>query len=153
MAEELEEAKFLALDPGKSTGYAYFKSNGEYLAGGTIRGYEEAFSWFPNIPWDKLDSVIVEDFRLYTWKAQQQSWSKLETVKLIGAVEVLGRMHGVPVVLQSPAHKPIAYMWAGLTVPKNHDMSHETDAFVHGVYYLQKHGIRMIRRRELLDEL
>lgn len=151
MVENLEEARFLALDPGKSTGYAYFKANGEYLAGGTIRGYESAYEWFQTIPWNQLDSVIVEDFRLYTWKAQQQSWSRLETVKLIGAVEILGKMNNIPVVLQSPAHKPIAYMWAGLKVPKNHDMSHETDAFVHGVYYLQKHGVRRARHWEAPD--
>jgi hypothetical protein len=137
-----EEATYLAIDPGKQTGYAWFKDDGNVDFTGKVKEYDAAFDWLKSIDFSKLKAVIVEDFRLYSWKSQEQSWSRLETVKLIGAIEVFAKLGGAPVVLQGANIKSIGYMYAGLKVPKNHDMSHETDAFVHGVYYLQRNGIR-----------
>lgn len=137
------QERYLALDPGISTGYATFRDNGDLIRTGTLRnGAEELYPFLnlinPLVPFD----VIVENYRLYPWKAMQQSWATLETVRFIGAVDFWAKQQGITVHLQDPNIKGIGYKWAGIKVPKNHDLSHETDAFVHGVYFLQKAGIR-----------
>lgn len=40
------------------------------------------------------DSLVVEEFRLYPGKAAQQSWSKLETVEVIGVLRYLWERYG-----------------------------------------------------------
>jgi hypothetical protein len=146
--EPTGEERYLSIDPGISTGYATFKSNGDLIRTGTLRdGKTELYPFLDTLvdyP-DKPLDIIVENYRLYPWKSMSQSWSSLETVRFIGAIDywAYNRSRNLsPVHLQDPQVKGIAYKWAGLTVPKNHDMSHETDAFVHGVYFLQKAGIR-----------
>lgn len=133
--------RYLSLDPGISTGYATFAANGDLITFGTLKGKEQLYDFLPMLSETTLD-VIVENYRLYPWKAMAQVWDSLETVRFIGAVDYWADMNGYPVHLQDPNVKGIAYKWAGITVPKNHALSHETDAFVHGVYYLQKNGIR-----------
>lgn len=143
--------RYLSLDPGLSTGYATFDANGDLITFGTLKGgSEDLYPFLRRLVFKlaldfsleyKLD-VIIEDYKLYPWKAMSQVWDSLETVRLIGAVQFWANLHEFPVHLQEPNVKGIAYKWAGISVPKNHALSHETDAFVHGVYYLQKAGIR-----------
>jgi hypothetical protein len=156
--EPTGEERYLSLDPGVSTGYATFKADGNVIRTGTLRkGKEELYPFLRLLALSKIEDfqnylestsvnpqldIIVENYRLYPWKSMSQSWSSLETVRFIGAIDFWATLHEYPVHLQDPQVKGIAYKWAGLTVPKNHDMSHETDAFVHGVYFLQKNGIR-----------
>lgn len=131
--------KYLAVDPGNSTGWATFNDTGDVVGFGTCvtrnSVYEKLAEAAPEL-------IIMEDYRLYPWKAKEQSWSGFETVRIIGAVEYYAYLHNAKVVLQEPSIKGIGYKWAGLTKPKNHALSHETDAYVHGVYYLQSNGIR-----------
>jgi hypothetical protein len=148
--EPTGEERYLSIDPGISTGYATFKANGDLIRTGTLRdGKTELYPFLETLDSDMMVDylgrpldIIVENYRLYPWKSMSQSWSSLETVRFIGAIDFWASRWDFPVHLQDPQVKGIAYKWAGLTVPKNHDMSHETDAFVHGVYFLQKAGIR-----------
>lgn len=134
--------RYLSLDPGLSTGYATFDANGDLITFGTLKSKEGLYDFLAQLSTNEPIDVILEDYKLYPWKAMSQVWDSLETVRFIGAVDYWADMNGYPVHLQEPNVKGIAYKWAGLTVPKNHALSHETDAFVHGVYYLQKAGIR-----------
>ena len=144
--EPTGKERYLSLDPGLSTGYATFDAVGDLITFGTLKGGSEDL--YPFLRTLKSDvgpytkEIIIEDYKLYPWKAMSQVWDSLETVRLIGAVQFWADMNGYPVHLQEPNVKGIAYKWAGITVPKNHALSHETDAFVHGVYFLQKAGIR-----------
>ena len=131
--------KYLAIDPGESTGWATFNESGDVIGFGTAKGREAVYSKLAEV---EAEVIIMEDYRLYPWKSKEQSWSPFETVRVIGAVEYHGYLHQARIVLQEPGIKAIGYKWAGLTKPKNHALSHETDAYVHGVYYLQKAGIR-----------
>lgn len=144
--EPTGEERYVSIDPGISTGFATFKANGDLIRTGTLRsGKEELYPFLETFPeFQKLD-IIVENYKLYPWKAMQQSWATLETVRFIGAIDYWAfsrSIHPTLIHLQDPSIKGIGYKWAGITVPKNHDMSHETDAFAHGVYFLQKAGIR-----------
>lgn len=131
--------KYLAIDPGESTGWATFKEDGNLGQMGTLRGrepvYEKLSELAPSV-------IIMENYKLYPWLAKEQSWSPFETVRIIGAVEYYAYLHNAQVILQDPSIKSIGYLWAGIKKPKNHALSHESDAYVHGVYYLQKQGIR-----------
>lgn len=133
--------EYLALDPGNSTGWATFDGKGNPINYGTIRGKESFYKFLKRLP-DTVEAIICEDFKLYPWKSMQQAWSQLDTVRLIGVIEYWCAMHGKVLVFQNPSVKTIAYKWAGIAVPKNKDMTHETDAYVHGVYYLQSIGVR-----------
>lgn len=131
--------KYLALDPGESSGWAAFDEDGNLILYDTCYSRESVY----NLLDDKHPRVIImEDFKLYPNKAKEQSWSSFETVRLIGAVEHWAWQNNVEVILQPANIKSVAYLWAGISPPKQHSMTHETDAYVHGIYYLQKSGIR-----------
>lgn len=139
------EVKYVAFDPGETTGFAQFDPSGDLIRSGKIsvagkpeRLYQELPLAIPGT----TRVVIIEDYELFAHKAAAQSWSKLETVRYIGAIQYHAHLLKAEVVFQKPNVKPVAYMWAGIEVPKQKIMTHETDAFVHGVYYLQKSGIR-----------
>lgn len=129
--------EYLALDPGNSTGWATFNEKGEVGGFGTLRKREEVYE---KLEEEQPKVLIVEDW--ITRQGINLGGTKLEVVRVIGAVECWAYFHQADVHLQPNTIKPIGYKWAGLTKPKNHDMSHETDAYVHGVYWLQKNGIR-----------
>lgn len=139
------EERYLAIDPGISTGVATFKENGDLIRTETLKGRDQLYEYLANIASNEPLDIIMEDFKLYPWKAMAQSWDRLETVRYIGAVEHWASLYGYLVVFQDPNIKGIGYKWAGISKPKNHALSHETDAFVHGVYYLQKAGIRRLQ--------
>jgi hypothetical protein len=135
------EIEYLALDPGNSTGWATFGADGNPIGFGTLKGKDEFYEFLKSQP-ESLVAVICEDFRLYPWKSMQQAWSQLDTVRLIGVVEFWCSERNKMLVFQNPSIKTIAYAWAGIPVPKNKALTHETDAYVHGVYYLQSIGVR-----------
>ena len=140
------EERYVAIDPGISTGFATFKANGDLIRTGTLRnGKAELYPFLDLLESHHHLDVILEDYKLFPWKAMAQVWDSLETVRFIGAIDRWASKMVYPVHLQDPQIKAIGYKWAGISVPKNHDMSHETDAFVHGVYYLQKLGVRRLQ--------
>jgi hypothetical protein len=144
-----EVPTYLAIDPGeKYNGWATFRDSGDLITMGTIIGVDELTDWLERLDHTSLKRVIVEDYRLGIVKgknfgAAKQQGSRALTVKTIGRIESWAYRNGkIPVELQPNSIKPTAYMWAGITVPKNKNLSHETDAYVHGVYWLQRNGIR-----------
>lgn len=140
---------YLAIDPGERwNGWASFMENGDLITMGTVEGTGPMTDFLEKFPTGKLRQVIVEDYRIGIVKGRnfggaKQQGSRALTVKTIGMIESWTyRNKLAPVVLQPNSIKPSGYMWAGITVPKNKDLSHETDAYVHGVYWLQRNGIR-----------
>lgn len=125
---------WIAVDPGKINGVAVFKANGNCSYMGQARR-DELFALLHKHK-EELKGVVCENFRLRPQKATEQSWSELGTVKVIGSIEFFGWLYNIPVILQEPSIKPIAYKRAGITVPTNHKHSHQTDAYVHGIHYL-----------------
>ncbi len=130
----------ISIDPGGTTGWAQFElSDGGVVNFDEVKGKEQFFDWLTE---QNPKIIVCEDFHLFPNKAQAQIWSDMETVRIIGAIEYFCRINKIEFVLQKPNVKSIAYMWAGIKVPKNHAATHKTDAYVHGVYYLQKNGLR-----------
>jgi hypothetical protein len=47
------------------------------------------------------DVVVMESYRVYSWKADQHKWQSLFTPRLIGALEYIIAQEGLPLVKQS----------------------------------------------------
>lgn len=132
--------KWLCLDPGKTTGVAAFEGeSGDLKKIDQLRGDEAVYNYLAEYD---PDVVICEDFTLKPWKAKDMAFNTMDTVRLIGAIQYWCWLNAKQFVLQDPSIKPIGYRWAGIPAAKSHANSHERDAYVHGVYYLQKLGIR-----------
>ncbi len=88
----------LALDPGKTTGYCVFIGYTLHQSGqidtSTITEGSKAILGL--ITGHKPNLVVVEDYRVYSWKAKQHSFSDLHTSRLIGSVETLCALNNLP---------------------------------------------------------
>jgi len=132
------EAFYLAIDPGETSGWASFDEAGKPLDIGQIKGRIPVYELLQQV---QPKVLIVEDFVLFPWKAKEQAFSQFETVRIIGAIELWAFAKKAVVQLQKPNVKDIGYMWAGMPKAKSHKDSHQRDAYVHGIYFLQKNGI------------
>lgn len=133
--------KYLALDPGGTTGWASFQSDGGLITFGQIKGTEQLYEYLEDLD-PSPEVIICEDFSLMPWKAKDLAFNTLETVRVIGAIQHYAWLRGIRIVLQPPSIKAIGYKWAGIAKAKSHANSHEQDAYVHGVYFLQGSGVR-----------
>ena len=109
------KSSYLALDPGETTGWATFNAEGKVLAMGQFKQKDQTKELTDLIHSD-LKCVIVEDYRNYSFKSgqNQQRWSRNQTSKNIGAIEMLAELRGVPVVLQGANVKTVGYKWSGI---------------------------------------
>ena len=138
----MTDAAYIAFDPGETYGYCTFDENGIELSMGQFR-FEESAQHLSRLIVPTLKLVICEDYKNHGWK-QQKKWSRNQTSKEIGKIEMTCDLRGVKYVLQSNTVKSIGHRWAGRPegAPSNHSISHQFDANAHGVYYLQSAGIR-----------
>lgn len=140
--------EYISIDPGsKSTGWVEWSSTGEMLE--CIELNEDALI-------DKLDSlpvsvetIIVEEYRVYGHLATAHIGSKVETAQVIGAIKYAARRNKIRVIEQRSDVKGIAALWSGTKVPKGH-MPDWLAAYLHGYFYLHKAGI--IKARVLDDK-
>lgn len=139
---------YLSIDPGERwVGWATFNELGDLIEFGDFDGVDNFTEWLEQFPVENLKQVVVEDYRVGYVKgkygAAKHSGSQALTVATIGRIESWVYRNKLPPIVKQPNNlKPIAYMWAGIDHPKTKRFSHQTDAYVHGVYYLQKQGIR-----------
>lgn len=124
----------LAVDPGKDTGWYLFK-DGMPAKGGIARGLTAFLDALDDI--EIPDVVVMEKYRLWVWKALQQSGSKMEVAQAEGAVETYVHVHKILIVEQSPQILPIAKMWSRVDHNAgSHRFSHDKAAHNHGFYWL-----------------
>ncbi len=142
----MTEPYYLSIDPGKTSGWVTWDSNGNMLKQGQTKGPIEFESLLEELS-DSVRVAVVEDFTLYRSHALQQSGSKMETSKLIGVIESWCRRNDVNLVMQPASILSIAQLWSGVKMPKNHAKSHWVSAYNHGYYYLIKKNIRKLELR------
>lgn len=81
----------LGLDPGETTGFAHFVGSqlmtcGQ-IVGTTVPGaYRQIRQAIQNI---QPNLVVMEDYKVYSWKTKDHAWQSLFTPRLIGAIECL----------------------------------------------------------------
>jgi hypothetical protein len=130
---------YLAIDPGKTTGWATYNEDGSFEE----MGYWDISEARENIrELSRLTAIICEDWKLRPDMAKVFFWSDMPTSQLIGYCEGTADARGIPFIKQQPSIKPQAYRLSGAKViPKSNPLNHAQDARVHGYFYLLKQGI------------
>ena len=128
----------ISVDPGETTGIAYWTDYGKYLDREMLT-QEQLF--------DKLEQltdvtvVVCEDYRLRQGKQMAQTGSRFVAVQVIGALKAYARRIGAKFVLQPPNILTIAALHSQVKRPSNHAKSHDIDAYNHGFYYFETQGL------------
>jgi hypothetical protein len=91
----------IGVDPGETTGFALI-NNAKLVKWDQIETdtplkawynlgkiFEETKHQFP----EGVD-VACEDYRIYSWKSKDHSWSAVHTIKVVGYVQILAHTHG-----------------------------------------------------------
>ena len=134
---------YLAIDPGKTTGYAYFDEEGKLLMSGKVTG-EDTFLDQLELLVPNIKVIIMEAYRNRPGKANvHNNWSKNETSQHIGAIKRIARKAGIEVVEQEPSpclaiglkFIGMGEKYAGKHVPD------DISAQAHGTYYLRQKKI------------
>ena len=135
----------LALDPGETTGVARF----HYNKTSEIWHMYPSQLATPDIPsfiqlmQSQLDQynpaiIVMEDYRVYSWKTKDHAWSDLHTPKIVAAMEVLCLQQNIPL------HKQMAQQAKGFCTNDKlkqwgfyqPGQRHAVDAIRHGCYFL-----------------
>lgn len=127
--------KILAVDPGKTCGYAEILFGGEVLRSGKVD-----FSLLPDlldsIDWDGMTAIVYEEFRVFQSHAQHFTGSVMEVSQCIGVINAYANLHKVRVVKQQPYHYKLGAKYLGATLPKGH-LDDRLSAWYHGIAYLK----------------
>jgi len=134
------EYPILAIDPGQTSGVAAFSEC--CLQWCTqIKTYEVRASvgaLLNLIAMAKPKTIIVEDYRVYKWRMKQHVGSSLVTPRVIGAIEAISGLCGIPLVKQPPqvakafCSDEKLKSWGYYVTGK----PHARDAIRHGCYFL-----------------
>lgn len=134
------EPYYLSIDPGKITGYVVWNSVGQVLKQGQLNN-DELVDFLEDDYLKPVKVVILEDYKLFSWKAKQQSGKRVPASEAIGIVFVFIKKGKRQEVRQPANILPIAEKLTNVKMPSTHSKSHWVSAFLHGAYYLIKQGI------------
>jgi len=128
----------ISVDPGETTGIAYWSDTGEFLEKEALTE-EEIFDKIENLV--DVSVVVCEDYRLRQGKQMVQTGSRFVAVQIIGALKSYARRVGAKFVLQPANVLTVAALHSGTKRPSNHANSHDIDAYNHGYYYFETKGL------------
>lgn len=132
---------YLAVDPGGTTGWAKWDSEGNFLGFGEIKGANEFLDWLEQ---EKFDVLILEIYRNRPGdKNKHNIWSTGPTQQTIGAIKRVAHKNKAVVVEQeaSPC-LAIGLRFLGLSnTYKGKHVPDKISAMAHGTYFLRKKGI------------
>lgn len=136
---------YLAIDPGKATGWCKFDDEGEIVWMGTV-DFDNIYEWLKSFEVDPPKIIVIEEYRLNKgpqFKHIEHSNSKIETVQVIGMVKQWAKTVGAEVIEQARDKRIVGYKyWGEKSLPKSNRLNHAYDATAHGIYYLQRNKIR-----------
>lgn len=147
MADEDDEDNpyYLALDPGKATGWSTWDKRGIFLDKGTVWDYDELHDLLAGFP-ITIKVVIVEDFKLFGNKAKSQIGSRMPASLSIGRIETFAKLWGAKLVKQPSHVKSIAERLTGQsTKGMDHSKTHVIDAYNAGEYWLIQNKIKVVK--------
>jgi hypothetical protein len=128
----------ISVDPGESSGIAYWSDKGEFVEK-EILTEEELFDELERL--ENVTVVVCEDYRLRQGKQMVQTGSRFVAVQIIGALKAYARRVGAKFVLQTANVLSVASLHSGIKRPSNHNKSHDIDAYNHGYYYFETKGL------------
>ena len=128
------EKTILAVDPGKTTGFAYVEAPlnvREY--GEVVNISSETISGLIR----KADVVVVEDFKIAPTAARGMSWTSPIATQVITLIKDYCKVMDIDVAIQQPGQANQFFdadkmKWLGY-LDKNYP--HAMDAITHGLYY------------------
>lgn len=96
----------VAVDPGETTGIAILQEGNlvreDFIGtGDAVAGTGAIWNWINKLVPGVPDFLVIEEYRVYSWKARSHSWSNLHTARLIGGLDVIASWKGIEVVKQS----------------------------------------------------
>jgi len=140
---------YVFIDPGKHTGWAIFDVNGNIISNFTTHTFEDTVNHLSDLVRLKtIKKLIYENFALFPWKSQDQMWSEFETVQVIGAIRYACIRHLIDYEKVPPRNKDMGFMYMGTKEPSHSNpLNHQLVAHAHGVFWLQRAGIRQPQAR------
>lgn len=156
----------LFLDPGVTTGWALFDSQGTAKGHGQITGLDRLSDFLTMTNRETpLATIFYEPFlidnnKLFGNRKDGQRRSQLshdekkgiqDTLEVIGGVRVFGRITNIPTEPITDVTLKAALGHAGLTMPppNRHHESHEIVALAYGRSWYIRNGIIKVRRRPI----
>lgn len=131
---------YLALDPGKTTGYAIFDSKGEVQVIG-LKDIDELAEWLEGLSSD-ITTCIYEGYRVFPHISHK--YSEVIAIQAIGQIVSWATRRKIKLVKQWSSQKTDGYKLLGMKPPKKKKEEHQYDAVAHGVLYLVKIGVRKV---------
>lgn len=129
---------YVSLDPGKTTGWATFREDGWFTNRGQV-DLDDLPEFLESLDGTKV--IIYENYKLFSWKAKQQSGSNMPASQAIGMIKSYALRNDCHLIDQPPSIKPTAQMLSQLTPIGKHSETHWVDAYNHGFYYLHNKGL------------
>ncbi len=127
--------RLLCLDPGDTTGFAFFRD-------GVLTSYEQCSrkseTMLQLIEHYRPQVITCERYVIYSWKTETHAWSDVPTLRLIGVIEFICMQKKIMLVMQgTQAVKNFCTdkrlkEWGYFNKEKKHSM----DAVRHGCFYL-----------------
>ena len=132
---------FIAIDPGETTGLAYF-SDAKLVRTEQVDtkklDYDTCIYIKNCITSFNPAIIVMEEYRIFSWRSKQHSWSHLHTSQLIGFITGTCALKQIPVHMQTPQNAK-----GFVTNDKLKDwnmyvkgQTHSRDAIRHGCFYL-----------------
>lgn len=126
--------KYLAFDPGTTTGMALFDEKGDIIRYGQY-SLDELGEFLDKFT-DPISTIICEEFVVFAHKARAFAGKRMEVSQAVGIIRDFARRKKVELVWQPPLIKTPAERLTGLKVKGPHSGTHWQDAFLHGAFYL-----------------
>lgn len=133
----------MAIDPGETTGVAIWDpEKGQVeLTQWETKDVGTAYGIFEDlVELYRPGHVRVEEYRVYSWMAQDHAWSILHTPQLIGALKVLAYQHNLDMSFKLAQHAKA--MWTDNNLKRcslySPGQKHARDASRHLFYYMAK---------------
>jgi len=94
--------RLITFDPGQTTGYSIWDDahlvEADQLPTNEVR---DSVRWLRDwIEWKKPVWVVIEEYRIYSWKTESHAWSDIHTIRLIGCLETLLTLYGARYSMQ-----------------------------------------------------
>lgn len=132
---------YLAIDPGKRTGFALFNEKGDCTKFFKIEGEDKALDFLEEV--DGVQQVVLETYR--NRPGAVNSWSTGPTQQHIGAIKRIARKRHWKVHEQEPSPClaiGLKYLGMAHMYPKGVHVPDEVSALAHGEYYLRKAKVK-----------
>lgn len=141
--QKFADNKLLCIDPGGTTGIAVFHKGELKMVTqlDTIDSKTDKVNYHvidDFLRSTDFDRIIIEDYRVYQHKLKEHSFSKIPTLRLIGAIEYYCEMGNIPIdyqmAMQAKGFATDAKLksWGFWQT----GMRHSRDAIRHGIYWL-----------------